>query len=76
MTDWPTEKDRIAARMEACKTVQQLRAVWVAEQSAIQSVRAGELALGIQIVNLKDYLKPGLLDDPAMQHPPIDEVPA
>lgn len=72
--DWIAEKDRIAARMEACKTQQQLRAVWMAEQDAIKALRAGDRALGIQIVNLKDWLKPQLLNDPLMGHP--SEVPA
>ena len=67
--DWPAEKDRIAARMEACKTVQQLGVVWSDERDNIKALRAGDRALGIQIVNLKDYLKPTLMDDPTMGHP-------
>ena len=72
--DWKAEKIRIAARLEACKTQQQLRTVWTGEQGAIKALRAGDRALGIQIVNLKDYLKPSLMNDPVMGHP--SEVPA
>lgn len=60
MTDWPVEKERIADRMRACETVQQLAAAWGDEKEAIRALRAGNAALGIQVVNLKDYLKPGL----------------
>lgn len=69
MTDWVSEKDRIAADMRACKTVQQLQEVWVAEQSAILALQAGDEALGAQIVNLKNWLKNGLINDPARQAP-------
>lgn len=62
------EKERIADRMRACKTRQQLRDVWVAEQSAIAALRS-DSALYAQIVNLKEYLKPTLINDPARQAP-------
>ena len=71
--DWPAEKNRISARMEACKTVQQLGVVWRDEQDNIKALRAGDRALGIQIENLKDWLKPQLMNDPTMGHP--SEVP-
>ena len=71
--DWPAEKNRISARMEACKTVQQLGVVWRDEQDKIKALRAGDSALGIQIIFLKEYLKPHLMDDPVMGHP--SEVP-
>ena len=67
--DWPQEKARIADDMRACKTVQQLHAVWVAEWPAIRVLQARDAALGVQIVNLKDYLKPRLINDPARQAP-------
>lgn len=71
--DWPAEKDRIAARMSGCKTIQQLHGVWVAEMPAIRALGDGDRALWHQIVNLKDYLKPKLIDDPAMQAPPLED---
>lgn len=73
MTDWIAEKNRIAARMTACQTVQQLHAVWRQETKAIVALMDGDKALYAHIVNLKDYLKPDLMDDPAMCHP--GEIP-
>jgi len=71
MTDWAAEKDRIAASMKRCKTIQQLHGVWIAELPAIRALSDGDKALWYQVVNLKDYLKPKLVDDPAMQAPPM-----
>jgi len=72
MTDWPAEKDRIAASMKRCKTIQQLHGVWIAEVPAIRALGDGDKALWHQVVNLKEYLKSKLIDDPAMQAPPMD----
>ena len=67
--DWPAEKERIAGDMRACTTLQHLRDVWAAEQEAIATLREADTALGAQIINLKDYLKTNLIDDPARQAP-------
>ena len=67
--DWIAEKNRIAARLTACNTVQQLGLVWADEHDTIKALRAGDRALGIQVVNLKDYLKTQLMNDPTMSHP-------
>jgi len=72
MIDWPSEKDRITARMKACKTIQQLHGVWIAELPAISALGDGDKPLWHQVVNLKEYLKAKLIDDPAMQSPPMD----
>lgn len=68
-----TEKNRIADRMTRCQTLQQLHAVWRQEAKAIVALMDRDKALYVQTVKLKDYLKPTLMDDPAMCHP--SEVP-
>ena len=68
-----TEKNRIADRMTRCQTLQQLHAVWRQETKAIVALMDRDNVLYTHLVNLGAYLKPDLMDDPAMCHP--SEVP-
>lgn len=68
-----SEKNRIAARMEACQTKQQLRAVWDSEQAAIRAIKPHDSGLWHQLLNFKELLKSQLMEDKAMAHP--GEIP-
>jgi len=67
----PAEKERISKRMRACKTRQQLVDVCDQERDAFNAVARADKALGKQLANLKAYLMPTLLDDPARQAGPV-----
>ena len=61
--DWIAEKDRIAARLDACTTNDDLRAVWMAERGMVARMKVEPTdpllrVLGVQLENLKDYRKP------------------
>jgi len=65
----PAAAQRIKDKLNKCKTLQDLKEVWVAELPAIADVKDVEPALEIQIVNLKEKLKGELHSDPARQSP-------